>query len=255
MYMERLEAGKTCGNSIGFAIRDFFTIMPKDYATEIPKYSLPEFVQQNLERAQQMYCVDICTEIEVFESSLTLIPSNEVSLVEEMRGRGKGKSKTLVTPSGDLFFRTKAFKDFSNDFDGMLKRIEAMEIAERSALAAEIPTLNSPFIKDIIIMATETRKKPDEDDDDSKLDMDSVKDCRDDVKRALTKLAKHHEDMGEMHRDLMEKHEDGAKLHRDAKKALDKLSKTLDAKKPDDGDSDEDKKDKRAREIAARYSN
>ena len=95
-------------------------------------------------------------------------------------------------------------------------------------------------------MSDQIRKKLD-DDDDAK--MEDVRDAHYDAKRALDKLGRHLDDMGEMHRD-------GEKLHRDAKKALDKLGKVLDAKHEEpDGDEPKGKEDKRAREIAARYSN
>ena len=97
--LERQGAGKTSGLSIGFFIGDsihdpvmgvdYIRIMPNDYITEIPKYSKPEYVSANLERAKGLPCVDILLRVTVFECSPTLIPSNEASMISQVRGAGK----------------------------------------------------------------------------------------------------------------------------------------------------------------------
>lgn len=87
--MERRAAGATMGLSIGFTTLRSFRIYPKDYRTELPKYSKPEFLAWNLNICNAFPYIEIKQEIAPKETSVTVMPANEASLVTDVRAKMK----------------------------------------------------------------------------------------------------------------------------------------------------------------------
>lgn len=104
----RLDNGKFCGMSIGFYVGDgtnnpvgwtwteketepdcdYIYIQPQDFERAIPEYSAPEYIQENLERAENFsWGVYILKHVHVYETSQTQIPANENSQIAEVRSR------------------------------------------------------------------------------------------------------------------------------------------------------------------------
>ena len=85
--LERQAQGLSTGMSIGFDYdpENCIRIFPSEYETELPKWSQPQFLADNLERANKLPYVDIVLEVELVECSVTVIPSNEPSLISEIR--------------------------------------------------------------------------------------------------------------------------------------------------------------------------
>jgi hypothetical protein len=248
--LERQAAGKDSGMSIGFMINDYVRILPQDYATEIPKYSAPEHLEHNLARAAQFSYVDICTEIEVYEVSLTVVPSNEISLVTEVRS-GKGGQPTIHA-------RSKDFPKFSRSVSDLLARVGSMDAATRHALSVNLKD-SLPILQEITSMAEKVRAGKGL----SKEDLakcESAKEQLDDLTRVHRDLEKHNTRAAELAKDLADHHEDAAKYHRDAKKLAKTLAQHLDSlakqEPPEKGDEEKPEKDadeeKEARATIAR---
>lgn len=114
---KRLDNDKTCGLSIGFYVGDgknppigwvysdkekeprgidYIVLSPQFYEELLPVYSAPEYLDENLERAESLSCIYILKRVHVFETSQTEIPANEVSQVAEVRTR---LNKTMAQPT------------------------------------------------------------------------------------------------------------------------------------------------------------
>jgi hypothetical protein len=115
---ERLAADKTSGLSIGFFVGDGRSTpvgweydpegeMPKgiDYISVQPihikevliEVSKPEYLKENLARAESCpWGIYLFCNVHVFETSQTLVPANEVSLIAEVRDSSKPKSITQM---------------------------------------------------------------------------------------------------------------------------------------------------------------
>lgn len=74
---ERRDAGMDAFVSIGFDYPEGTPIFVRrdDYATEIPKYSAPSLVQQNLEKAQRFPEVRVLPAIHLYEISVVQVPA------------------------------------------------------------------------------------------------------------------------------------------------------------------------------------
>lgn len=222
--LEREQAGKTCGMSIGFMFGnpitgargwtfspdeiqpegiDYIVITPQHYDTEILKWSKPQYASQNLARAQGMWCVIILLRCWVFEVSTTLIPSNEASDVQQTRdSRGRFIPKV------------------STDIRARLERLSLTALSQ---------------ITDIFTMAqTQIRAG-------AKLSKESY----DALSGHLDKMDEHLDSMQDHHEDGLKRVKDAKRDARDARKALDAMRKRDDDDDKRDEDDDDDKKDKR----------
>lgn len=116
---ERLAAGKKSGLSIGFYVGngitppkgyvydpededtdsdyDYIVVESRFYEEVLKVFSKPEFYQDNLTRALGFGCIYILCRVHVFETSQTLIPANEVSLIAEVRSTRRNNSTTMAT--------------------------------------------------------------------------------------------------------------------------------------------------------------
>jgi hypothetical protein len=119
----RLSYEKTSGLSIGFFVGDGLTaptgwtydpdedmpdgidyicVMAQYFEEVLIKVSKPEYLKQNLERAKGQYCIYLFCRVHVFETSQTLVPANEVSLIAEVRDNSKQfMSTTRAKPEED----------------------------------------------------------------------------------------------------------------------------------------------------------
>jgi len=213
--LEREQAGKTCGMSIGFMFGnpitgargwtfspdedqpegiDYIVITPQHYETEIYKWSKPQFAAQNLARAQSMWCVIILLNCWVFEVSTTLIPSNEASDVQQTRDN-RGRFVPKVTT-------------------GIRARLERLSLDSLSQ------------INDTITMAQKTEVRAG-----AKLSKDSHEALSAHLDKLDDKLDK-----------MEDHHDDGLKLTRDLKKDSKEMRKRIDDMRKRD-DDDDDKKD------------
>ena len=208
--LERQGAGKSSGLSIGFFVGDsindpvpgvdYIRIMPQDYATEIPKYSKPEFVSHNLERAKGLYCVDILLRVTVFECSPTLIPSNEASTMAEVRGRKSTKSRKQTTKEAPKVSKRAAVvarpiqeTTIRENTMAMHRDDEARELAKKLDDAAEYHEKMTKALKRAAEHHDEGREA-----------------CAEALKHAR-KLAKIHDDIREESRDELD--EESAEKH------------------------------------------
>lgn len=121
---ERLDAGKSSGLSIGFFVGDgrnqpvgweydpdkempegidYIIVNAVHVKEVILEVSKPEFLKDNLERAITIAerswanCIYLFTRVHVFETSQTLVPANEVSLIAEVRNKPKSKTTMALT--------------------------------------------------------------------------------------------------------------------------------------------------------------
>ena len=234
--LSRQADGVESGMSIGFQIESYIYIPPESYEAELPKYLKPEYLERDMEAALNFMGVFILTEINVYEVSLTYIPSNTESLVTEVRsGKGKRRSKTQVTPKGSIHERSKDFDEFTKITKEVFLVIPELSDVDREAIAGELRSFNLKPIEDIITMAkTKTDAAMSEEHKDS---LKRVADKLDDAHRAHKRAAEHHQD-------AMEEHEKCGKLIRSACKNLDDaMDSRDDDSKEDKKDTEEDKKD------------
>jgi HK97 family phage prohead protease len=83
---ERMAAGKGVYSSIGYepAGSPIF-IQPSDYATEIPKYSAPNLVEQNLAKASTFSRVRVLPKLHLYEYSLVTVPMLQSAAVTAIK--------------------------------------------------------------------------------------------------------------------------------------------------------------------------
>jgi HK97 family phage prohead protease len=99
---ERMAAGKGVYMSIGYepAAPPIF-ILPKDYATDIPQYSTPDLVQQNLAKAAGFPRVRILPKVNLFEGSIVSVPMLRTAEVTHMKSK-QAVSKTIKGMFADM---------------------------------------------------------------------------------------------------------------------------------------------------------
>lgn len=91
---ERQDDGLTMGMSIGFFTLKSFRVYPKDYATELPKYLAPEFLQQGLEDARNWGSILIRQKVQVFECSITPMPAMAPAMITNVLSQKEPIMKT-----------------------------------------------------------------------------------------------------------------------------------------------------------------
>lgn len=126
---ERIAAGKGVYMSIGYepAAPPVF-ILPKDYAAEIPQYSTPDMVQQNLAKAASFPRVRVLPKVELYEGSIVSVPMLRSAEVTSIKSAGiKGAFEVeLAEQSSTPWYLWQVFCSVLYDIEQQDEAAEAM---------------------------------------------------------------------------------------------------------------------------------
>ena len=82
---ERMQAGKTVGFSIGYAVKDYDYIEAKDYERELPKLVKPQDLAFNMAQAKRFPRVRVLKKLEIFEDSIVTAPMNRQAVASGVK--------------------------------------------------------------------------------------------------------------------------------------------------------------------------
>jgi HK97 family phage prohead protease len=111
--IERMRAGKSARLSMGYQPTAAMVIEPKDYATEIPKYSKPAFVASNIEKAGRFPMVRVLLKDDLFEGALVGMPMLGSASVTAVKSLTDGLGTGLEYSDHILLLGT-AIKEFAD---------------------------------------------------------------------------------------------------------------------------------------------
>jgi phage head maturation protease len=111
---ERRAAGLNVYTSIGYELAaEPIYVRSADYSTEIPKYSAPELVQQNLQKAQKFSQVRVIPKVHLFEWSLVPVPALNSAMVTSVKSLTDSLG-TGIEYSDHILLLGTAIKEFAD---------------------------------------------------------------------------------------------------------------------------------------------
>jgi phage head maturation protease len=141
---ERMSAGLDVFTSIGYEPSSSpIFITPQDYATEIPKYSAPSLVEQNLAKASRFSEVRVLPKIHLYEWSLVSVPALSSAMLSGIKSADLPAGLTLEEHSHSVLAAVKEYADRETDLSALrTKEGRPISEARRTRIAKVVDALS-----------------------------------------------------------------------------------------------------------------